>query len=156
MSGLGEFSGLLFEKIKELTPVQTTWATVKSVDKTKRLMVATALLDGLDLHDVECGFDGVYKLPKVGAKCMVGMIENQSANYFLITAEDYTEINLTVGNSKLKIDNTGYKIDSQNENLKQVFNDMIDELNKIIVIQGTSINVEKMNLIKNRLNKILK
>jgi hypothetical protein len=156
MSGLSEFSGLIHQKIKEGVPVQTLWAKVKSVDETKRLMIATSLIDGLDIFNIELGYDQVYKLPKEEVKCLVGKVQNHENAYFLISAEEYNEIGLKVGQTQLKIEKTGYKIDSQNENLKKVLNDLIDEINKIIVIQGTSINVPAMTAIKQRLNKILK
>ena len=42
------------------------------------------------------------------------------------------------------------------ENLKDVLNDLIDEVNKIKVVYGNSINVPEMLEIKNRLNTIFK
>lgn len=156
MSELAIFSKLLHQKITELTPVQTLWGVIQKVDTSKKMITVLLDIDGLELDEVLCGFDGVYRLPKVEAKCLIGLINNQVANGFLIAASDYDEVFLEVGETALKIEKTGYKIDSQNENLKEVLNDMINELNKIIVIQGTSINVVAMNEIKARLNKILK
>lgn len=156
MSEISEFQRLITQIIKENIPIQTIWAKCKSVDIEKGQMTAQSSLDGLDLFEVHCGFDGVYKYPKEGAVCLLGMIQNQQANFFLIYAEEYQEVGLSVNGSKLVINDKGYAVDAQNENLKQVLNDMIDELNKIIVIQGTSINVAAMLAIKQRLNKILR
>lgn len=156
MSELTEFQSLLTQIIKENIPITTLWAICKSVDSAKRQMTAVNRLDGLELFEVHCGYDGVYKLPKEGALCLLGMIQNQAANFFLIHADAYQEVGLSVNGSSLVINDQGYAIDAQNENLKEVLNDMIDELNKIIVIQGTTINVAAMSAIKQRLNKVLR
>ena len=52
MSGVAEFNRLISQRIKELIPVQTVWATAKSIDWSNKLMVATGLVDDLDYHDV--------------------------------------------------------------------------------------------------------
>jgi hypothetical protein len=48
------------------------------------------------------------------------------------------------------------EVNGGGENLKAVLSEFIDEVAKIIVIQGTSPNVPALTNIKTRLSKILK
>ena len=153
--GLNEFNRLLGQRIRELIPIQTFWATVKNVDWDKKTMTATGLIDDLDNFDVLLGLGSQARKPKVGTKCLLGIIGN-SPNAFLIEADELEEFFFKSGESELTIKTDGFIIKHQDQNLKTVFNDMIDEINKIIVINGTSINVAKMLAIKQRLNTILK
>lgn len=153
--GLNEFNRLLGQRIRELIPIQTFWATVKSVDWDKKTMTATGLIDDLDNFDVLLGLGSQARKPKIGTKCLLGIIGN-SPNAFLIEADELEEFLFKSGESELTIKTDGFIIKHQDQNLKTVFNDMIDEINKIIVINGTSINVAKMLAIKQRLNTILK
>ncbi len=50
----------------------------------------------------------------------------------------------------------GFKVERNGENLARILSDMIDELNKIVVVQGNTINVAAMTVIKQRLNNVLK
>lgn len=152
--GLNEFNRLLGQRIRELIPIQTSWAIVKSVDWEKKTMTATGLVDDLDNFDVILGIGSEARKPKIGTKCLIGIISN-SPNAFLIEADELDEIFFKSGESELTIKDGGFIIKHADQNLKTVFNDMIDEINKIIVINGTSINVPAMVAIKQRLNTIL-
>lgn len=154
MGGVSEFNQLISQRIRELIPVQTAWITVKEVDWDKKIMTATGLVDDLDYFNVLLGIGGDYKKPKVGSKCLIGIVSN-SANAFLITADEVEEIIFTSGESQLTIKKDGFIVKHANENLKSIFSDMIDEINKIIVVNGTSINVAAMTQIKQRLNSVL-
>lgn len=154
MEGLEEFNRLLGQRIRELIPIQTTWATVKSVKWDTKTMTATGLNDDLDYFDVLLGIGSQARKPKVGTKCLIGIIGN-SANAFLIEADELEEIYFKVNQSELTIKPDGMIVKKGGENLKVVLNDMIDEINKIIVINGTTINVAAMLAIKQRLNTIL-
>ena len=154
MEGVTEFNQLLSQKIRELIPIQTAWATAKNIDWDKKTMTATGLTDDLDYHDVLLGLGGEYKKPKEETKCLIGIVSN-SANAFLITAEEVDEMIFTSGESQLTIKEEGFIVKQSNESLKTIFEDMIDEINKIIVINGTSINVAAMTAIKERLKTVL-
>lgn len=155
MSELTDFKHLLAGQFKNMADIQTTWVLVKSVDWSAKTMIATGVADELDYFDVMLGLDADYKRPKAGSKAIIGIIDNQPDNSFLIYAEQLEEMEITVGESLLHIKESGFILKQGSESFKTVLNDMIDELNKIIVIQGTTINVPAMNLIKQRLNKIL-
>lgn len=153
---ISEFNSLLGQRIKELQEVQTVWVIVKSVDWASKTMVATGVVDDLDYHEVILGLGYDYKKPSIGSTCLIGVINNNPGNTFLINGETIDEHQFISGTSRLTIKKDGFVIQQGSESLKQVLNDMIDELNKIIVIQGTTINVGAMNAIKQRLNTILK
>ena len=152
---LNEFTKLLDLKAKGNAKVQTHWVEVVEVDWNTKTMTAKGLTDDLEFYDVLLGLGSVYKKPKVGAKCLIGLILNNEAATFLIEAEAVDELFIEVGTSTFKIDANGFLVKRDNETLKKVLNDLIVELNKIIVIQGTSINVPAMNAIKQRLNTVL-
>ncbi|WP_438710865.1 hypothetical protein ACSTS3_19700 [Aquimarina muelleri] len=168
---LNEFTKLLDLKAKGNAKIQTHWAEVAAVDWENKTMTAKGLTDDLEFYDVLLGIGSVYKKPTIGAKCLIGLILNNEAATFLIEAEaveevfvevgdnevlfDAEKLNIKIGTSTFKIDDNGFLVKRGNETLKSVINDLIDELNKIIVIQGTSINVPAMNAIKQRLNTVL-
>lgn len=151
---LTDFGQILSQKIKEAIPVQTVWATVKEVDWEAKTMTATGLEDDLDFFDVLLGIGDQYSKPVIGSKCLIGSISN-SPNNFFICAEQVEETVFKRGETELTIKEDGFILKQSNENLRTVFNDMIDEINKIIVINGTSINVAAMTAIKQRLNTVL-
>lgn len=156
MGALDEFVRLLKEKQKSQTQPQVVWATVKTVDWEKRTMVATGLVDDLEYYDVLLGLGNTYKKPKQGSKCLLGVIGNHSAFTFLIEAESVEEMLVVSGESEMTVKEEGFIIKRADQSLTQVLNDFIDEVNKIVVINGTTINVAAVTLIKQRLNTILK
>lgn len=133
-------------------------ATVKSVDKEKGTCEVN---DGdLDYTDVrlsaviDSNDNKLYIFPVVGSSVLVSMIDGLE-NLFVNKCSDVEEFYLKTKTAELHVSAAGFKIDREGENLKKVLNDYIDEVNKIIVVQGTSINVAATTVIKQRLNKIL-
>ena len=94
--------------------------------------------------------------PKIGSEVLVLEIENAPSETAIVKWTDVEKVELQIEEFEFKTDKDGLNISNQGENLKQVINDMIDELNKILVIQGNTINRAAMNAIKERFNKILK
>lgn len=148
-------NSLLGNKIKNMSEVQTAWCTVKSIDWDNKLMDVVGIVDDLEYYDVLLGLGSEDKKPVIGCTCIIGIIGNEPGNSFLIYAEDLEEIEIKVGSSVLHVKKDGFILKQNSESLKTVLNDLIDELNKIVVIQGRSINVPAMTIIKQRLNKIL-
>ncbi len=91
MSDVAEFNRLLGQRIKEMLPVQTVWAVCKSVDWDAFTMTATGQSDSLDYEEVLLGRGSVMKKPVVGTLVLIGIIENNGANTFLIDAENVEE-----------------------------------------------------------------
>lgn len=152
---LNEFVKLLDVKAKGNAKVQTHWVEVLEVDWDAKTMTAKGLTDDLEFYDVLLGLGTNYRRPKVGSLCLIGLILNNEAAAFLIAAESVEEITWNVKDNELTISEAGFLIKKNNETLKKVLNSLIDEVNKIIVVQGTSINVVAMNTIKQRLNNVL-
>lgn len=153
--GLEAFNELMSQRINELVPVQTAYATCKSVDWQNKTMTAIGLTDDLEYYEVDLGRGAEYKKPKEGALCIIGLIENKPANAFLIDATELEELEIKTGDTEVTVKDTGVKIKRSGEDLRSVLNDMIDEINKIRVIYGNTINVTAMTAIKQRLNNIL-
>lgn len=153
---LNEFEKLFKHHSKSGIKPQLVWAIVESVDWENKTMTVKSLLDSLEYFDVLLGIGSVYKKPVVGAKCLLGVIGNKAAATFLIEAESVKEITFKSDKSVFTIKEEGFVVKQDSENLKDVLNDFIDEVNKIVVIQGNTINQAKVTAIKQRLNQVLK
>jgi hypothetical protein len=95
-----EFKKLLTNKISSKIPIQTEWATVKSIDWENKTMVAIGDLNGLEYHDVILGLGSFDIKPKIGTGALIGSINNGEACY-MIAAEEVEGFELT--------DKTGFK-----------------------------------------------
>jgi len=149
---IAEFKRLMQKKAFDQVPIQTMWAIVKEVDWKAKTM--DVLVDGLEVYDVLLGLENEYKKPTVGGKCLIGIIENK-AGAFLLHASDVSEHKITIKEAVLTVTENGFSVKKGDESLKTVLNDFIDEVNKIVVIEGRTINVAAVTQIKQRLNNIL-
>ena len=153
--GIQAFNELLSQRIRELIPVQTAYAICKEVNWEEKTMIATGQTDNLDYYEVDLGKGSELKKPKPGTLCLIGIIENSAANAFLIEAQELEELQIKTATTQLIVKEEGIKIQRDNEDLLSVLSDMIDEINKIKVIYGNTVNVMEMTAIKQRLNGIL-
>lgn len=141
-----------FDKSK----MQTVWATVTEVDEDEQTATVKSIVDEVEYFDVNLGMGDKVIIPKVDSNCLIGIIQNKDSDTYLIDCESIEKVQYKMSESLLLVDADGFQIEKGKENLKTVLNDMIDELNKIVVVQGNTINVAAMNAIKERLNSILK
>lgn len=155
MKGLEKFTRHLDERARRMIKPQAQWAIVTAVDWGAKTMIVKSVLDDLEYYDVLLGLNDFYIRPEIGSKCILGVLEGKSST-FLIYAEKVEEYEWNSGTTHLNLSKEGFIIERSDENLKVVLNDMIDEINKIKVIYGNTINVGNMNAIKQRLNSILK
>ncbi len=151
---LNEFVRLQRENTKRHIKAQIVWATVSSVDWDAKTMEAKSVVDGLELYDVLLGLGSFYRKPKIGTKCVLGLLENRQG-LILLDAAEFEEAVYSSGGSEFTIKEEGFIIKQGSESVKDVLGDFMTEVNKIIVINGTSINVPAVTAIKNRLNNIL-
>ena len=151
-----EFGEILDKKIVQNRSISTIWATVKTVDWDAKTMIAIGLVDDLEYYDVLLGIGSIARKPKVGTKCLLGVIGGKEASTFLIECEEFEEIVFQSNNTQVTISQDGTSISKGNESLISILSDWIDEVSKIVVIQGNTINVAAMQAIKQRLNTILK
>ena len=154
MEKLAEFKQLMQRGAKSQVPIQTEWVKVKSVDWDEKIMVGVGEANDLDYEDILLGLGSLVKRPKIGSLATIGIINN-SAACFLIDAEEIEEIEWNCDNTTYNISNEGFLIQRADENLKEVLNDLIDEINKIKVVYGNTIDVAATTKIKQRLNSIL-
>ena len=158
MSGTAfdEFDRLLKAKINDKANPQIVWATVEEVNWDAKRMTAMGVVDNLEYYNVILGINHITVKPKVGSRCLLGVIENKPAATFLIEAESVEEMVVVQGEAKLTIKESGFIIEKGNQSLTDVLTDFMDEVLKIIVINGTSVDVPSLTAIKTRLKTILK
>jgi len=152
---LDEFTRLLKQQQKNAVNPQLIWAIVNSVDWDTKTMTAESIVDGLEYYNVLLGLGSFYRKPKVGTKCLLGVLGNKASATFLVEAEAFEEANFKSDETEFTIKESGFIVKKGDESLKTILNDFIDEINKIVVIQGRTIDVAAVTLIKNRLNTVL-
>ena len=155
MDAITEFTRLLKAQQKSAVNPQLIWATVKAVDWNSKTMTAESVVDGLEYFNVLLGLGSFYRKPKVGTKCLLGVLGNKAAATFLIEAEAFEESVFISDESEFTIKESGFILKQGNESLKTILNDFITEVNKIVVVQGRTIDVAAVTLIKKRLNTVL-
>lgn len=99
--------------------------------------------------------DKMLLTPKLNSKVVIGVFPN-GKDAVLLSYSEVEKVYLKIDTTEFEVDADGYSVKRNNEDLKTVLNDYIDEVNKIIVVNGTTINVAATTEIKQRLNKILK
>lgn len=165
---LEEFTELMRKTSKNNIPIQTEWCIVKEVDWEEKTMTATSNLNNLDYFDVLLGLGSIYKHPKIGALALVGFIANTKA-CFMIDCEAFDQMVVVSKDSKFVIKQEGFIVLQEQESLKVVMNDLIQsinnqnqkmqdlciELQKVIVVNGTTPNVPALQEINNSLVSIL-
>jgi hypothetical protein len=141
------------------TRLQVIEAKVKSVSEDQCEVIA---LDGskdffrVSLNAVlENGNDKLINYPTPGSTVIIAIAPGATtASIIAFSQVDQTYFKR--GTTVQEIDRDGFKLERDGESLKKVINDLIDEVNKIKVIYGNTINVAEMINIKLRLNRILK
>lgn len=76
---------------------QLRWVKVESVDKENRTMDVMGVVDQLEYFDVQLGLGALTIYPVTGSICLVGIIEGQETDTFLISADEVNEIVLNEG-----------------------------------------------------------
>ena len=151
MNEIDEFDILLSEKIKKAIPQVLQWATVTSVDWQEKTCEATDLDTKLPFLNIALGIGGIYIKPKVGSLILVGMVENNESQPFLLNAQE-VEI------YELRADN--FTIHNETVDFKTLLNDLLVEL-KNAIIQTPSgpgnfapQNVAKFEEINQKINQL--
>lgn len=95
------FGGLMDRLIKGNSKIQTHYAYVTEVNWDAKTMTVKGLIDDLEFFDVILGLGSVNIKPVIGSSCLIGVILNNEAQTFLISAEEIETIELQ--------DKTGFK-----------------------------------------------
>ena len=125
-------------KGKEKTFVATVEKNYPDKDVIDVRDIAGTLFTGVRKRAAVGSDKGIIITPAVGSSVIVSRI-GESDELFVEMFSELESINITVGS----------------ENLYKVLSDFIKEVQKIIVVQGTSPNVPELEQINQRLNKIL-
>lgn len=86
--------GRLSEGAKQ---AQLRWATVEKVDKANGTMDVIGVIDQLEYYGVQLGLGALSIFPVKGTVCLIGIIEGQETDAFLISADKVDEIVLNEG-----------------------------------------------------------
>ena len=95
-------------------------------------------------------------IPADKSSVMYAIIDNQEAEAVILMCSEIDRIIYKVGKAQYELDKDGHLIQFDNEKLSTAITDLINEVAKIIVINGRSPNVLALTAIKNRINKILR
>lgn len=153
--------GKIREKIKTISGASRSFVftgIVKSVSGQS----CSVEIEGLTVTDVRLravvndSKEQLLIIPRVGSYVLVVDLTGDLRNLAVFACSEIDRVNLSIGKTNIVIDNSGTQMEGQNENLSTVLSDFIDEVAKIIVVQGTSPNVSALNTIKQRMKKILK
>jgi hypothetical protein len=115
------------------------------------------------LRSVEDGMiEGLVLTPKIGSWLFVTDIGNDKHDHIALIYEAVESVSLIVGTLKIEANTEGVKIMNGSENLKTVFNDILDKMKTLKILTTTGIatvapvDFPLIEALKNRLNSILK
>ena len=152
---LDRFSQLFKGHLNGSMKATLRWVSATEVDWDAQTMTAVDG-DGLEFFDGLLGVGTTAVKPVVGTDCLIAIVEGDEATAFLLFADEAEEIYLNAGETKLAVKEDGCVIERGSENLVTALSDLISEIQKIVVVQGTSPNVPALEAIKTRMKQILK
>jgi hypothetical protein len=147
MNEIDEFDILISEKIKKAIPQVLQWATVTSVDWQEKTCEANDLDTKLPFLNIALGIGGMYIKPKVGSLILVGMVENNESQPFLLNAQEIEAY-------ELKADN--FTIHNEKVDFKSLLNDLKSAIIQTPAGPGNFApqNVAKFEEINNKINQL--
>ncbi|MGY0034454.1 hypothetical protein [Pedobacter sp. NJ-S-72] len=98
----------------------------------------------------------VVEIPADQSSVIYAIIDNQDTEAILLKCSEIAKVLIIVGDMEYHLDKYGCMIKSGNDSLGKVLSNVIDEISKIIVINGRSPNLAVLNELKIKVNKILK
>jgi hypothetical protein len=157
----------LIEAFRQLKKrdVDTFPAVVVSVDKEKGTCVIVA--DGLELPDVQLSsvIDGkdkkFYLFPKVGSSVLVSPINEDLHRLYVEAYSEVESLDLVIDKVQFQIDKDGFLLKKENETLKALMVDLIEEIKKMKFTTNngptiTLVNTPKFTAIGDRFKNFLK
>lgn len=161
MSAESEFEKAVEKIVRKNIPLFLTEGEVTSVDKDTN----TCNVDRGDLPELldvrlesilEAGDDVVTIYPQEGSKVLCVLVENSPTDAYVLAANKIEEIKGKIDTTEFLINADGFKIQRGENNFKELLNDFITEVQKIVVVQGNSPDVPTLEEIKQKINQILK
>lgn len=89
-----EFKQAFMQRIGEAKQPQLVWVVCTSVDWSNKLMDAKGVSDDLDYYDIELGAGALDCKPVVGATCLVGILEGNDTDAFMLFASEVERIEI--------------------------------------------------------------
>jgi len=154
-SELDNFGQLFKRHINGSMRATLRWVSATEVDWDTQTMTAVDG-DGLEFFDVLLGVGTTAVKPVVGTDCLIAIVEGDEATAFLLFADEAEELYLKAGETQVIVSETGCAIERGDENLLKALTDLIAEVQKIVVVVGTTPNVVELEAIKTRMKAILK
>lgn len=132
-------------------------ATVKSIDADDTITVELSSdleIEGVRLRSVVKSGDKVVIEPKVGSVVQIAAIDN-SKEFIVVAVEEIEKITIQKGTLLIVVDDK-LEVKKGSDSLSKIITDMILEINKIVVLVGTSPNVAALTAIDVRQKLFLK
>lgn len=90
-----EFGKLLNQRTKKLIDVQTYWVKVKDINWNEKTMTAIGVVDDLEFYEVSLGIGSIHRKPTIDSRCLIGIINNNANDTFLIECAECEEIEIS-------------------------------------------------------------
>lgn len=152
---LDQFGQLFKNRLNGSMKAALRWVEATEIDWDAQTMTAVDG-DGLEFFDVLLGVGTTAVKPVVGTDCLIAIVEGDEATAFLLFADEAEELYLKAGDTSVTVSKAGCVIERGSENLLNALVDLIAELQKVVVVVGTSPNVVALEAIKTRVKGILK
>ena len=150
---LREFAG-------EVGPQQTMLAIVKDVDEAEFTCTLKDEDDGFEypgirLRPVLDGMEGLTLFPQVGTWAFAIRIEEDD-DWMLLAVGQVQKWRLTIGDTVLEQTGSGLLVSRDNTTLKNALINIIEAVQKIIVLQGNNPDYNKLTAAKSAINLLLR
>ncbi len=137
------------------TPVISAIVLSINGDDTIRVQLDSDLeIDDVRLKSVVKAGAKIIFEPAVGSTVLIAAIDN-SEQYAVISVDEVTRFYLDTGTVEFEA-NTDFLIGKAGDTLGKLLGDIIDEINKVVVLYGTSPDIAALTAIKNRVNNIFR
>jgi pyruvate formate-lyase activating enzyme-like uncharacterized protein len=114
------------------------------------------LLDVLFHASDEQPGDYLTVIPKEDSEVIYGLVENQSTEAVILKCSEIEKVMVKVDTVSYELDTTGHLLKKGNDTAAKILSDFVDEVAKIIVINGRTPDVVKLAAIKSRVNDLYK
>lgn len=145
---------------ERLGPSGTLLGTVTAVNADEFTCVITDDDSGVEYPDIRLRpvldeKESITVFPKVGTWALATRIENDE-DWMVIAVGEADKWRMVIGTTLVEQDSTGLLIKKGTDSLRDVLSSFIDEVAKIVVLQGTSPDVAALTQIKEKLQNVLK
>lgn len=144
-------------------PAATLIATVESVDQDQLTCVLTD--DDLSIYDVRLrpvlnGNQSITMFPTIGSYVLAIRIDGDD-DWMVMACDEIYKYRVVVAGSSFEMDGTTFLLKNENDNLKQLLNDLLQTILEMQFTTNTGVTIELINApaftsIQTRFNNFLK